>query len=84
MTPIGGKSVLDGCREVVSFSLRGSATVVRGIGFWTGILLPLLYVPMLLLNHSLVVEVTTFAKLIALHVAALLVGRGHAGGVEDD
>lgn len=84
MVPARGKSVLEGCRDVILSLIRGSGSMVRGIGFWTGVLLPLLYLPMLILNHSSVAEVTTLAKLIALHVAALFVGKGHAEEVGDE
>ena len=84
MAPTPGKSVIEDCRGIVSSAFRESGTMIRGIGFWTGIVLPLLYLPLLLLNHSIVADMATFSKLIALHVTALFVGKGHAGSVDDE
>ena len=56
--------------------------MIRGAGFWAAILLPVLYVPLVVIGHPWVVDVTNFTKVIALHVASLFVGRGHGGDVE--
>lgn len=84
MTHTRGKPILSRCRGAVARALGGLGTTVRGVGFWTGILLPLLYLPLLLVNHSLVAEVTTLGKLIVLHVAALFVGNGYAEGAGEE
>lgn len=47
--------------------------LVRGIAFWTAILLPFTYVPLLLGDPP----ETLFGTLLALNVVALVVGHGH-------
>ena len=82
MTPQRGTSILRGVRAPISSLHGGPGSMIRGAGFWTAILLPVLYVPLLLIGNSWVVDLTNFAKVIALHVASLAVGRGHAGHAE--
>lgn len=82
MTPSSGPSVPDDVRSWVSTVLWGSGSTIRGVGFWAAILLPLCYLPLVVLGHPWVVDVTNFTKVVALHVASLLVGRGHAGDVD--
>ncbi|MFB6121135.1 MAG: hypothetical protein ABEJ68_08485 [Halobacteriaceae archaeon] len=57
------------------------ATLLSGplaaAGFWTGIALPFLYVPLLLAGPSGVAEQQIAFVLIALHGVALLVGHNH-------
>lgn len=79
MTHALSKSVVTGARAAVARAIGRIGTMIRGLGFWTGILLPLVYVPLLLLNHSLIAEVTTLGKVIVVHVAALFLGKGYGG-----
>jgi hypothetical protein len=57
-----------------------TGSLIRAIGFWTAILLPVLYLPMLLLNHPWMIDIVTIMKVIGLHGAALVVGSGYGGG----
>lgn len=79
MTLTRGRAVLRGLRSAAATAAMGTGTVVRGAGFWTAIVLPALYVPLILLGHPWAVDAANFAKVIVLHVASLLVGRGHSG-----
>lgn len=86
-----GKAVLGGLRTAAesvvggaSSVIRGAGSVIRGLGFWTAILLPVLYIPLLVLNHPWVVDVTNLTKVVVLHVASLFVGRDHGGGFDDE
>lgn len=47
------------------------------VGFWTAVVLPFLYVPLLVTGISTQGELLTFVGLVALNVAALLAGHGH-------
>jgi len=57
-------------------------TTVRGVGFWTAILLPALYIPLVLVGHPWVADVANLTKVLALHAASLLVGSGYATGAD--
>jgi hypothetical protein len=82
MTPPRDAFGRDGALASVSTLVRESRLLVRGAGFWAAILLPVVYVPLVLLGHPWVTDVTNFSKLIGLHVASLVVGRGYAGDVD--
>ena len=81
MTPPSDPSLPD-LRGLLSSAVWGSGSTIRGVGFWAAILLPLCYLPLVVLGHPWVVDVTNFTKVVALHVASLFVGRGHAGDAE--
>lgn len=83
MASARGRPVLIGCRGVVNSFCARTGSLVRGVGFWTAILLPVLYLPMLLLNHPWAIDVANIVKVVALHMASLVVGRGH-GGVDHE
>jgi hypothetical protein len=52
-------------------------TPVEVISFWSAIVLPFLYVPLLLAGISTQGELLTFISLLALNVAAFLAGHSH-------
>jgi hypothetical protein len=79
MTHTRGRTVLRELRSAAASVVVGSGTVVRGVGFWTAIVLPVIYVPLILIGHPWAVDAVNFAKVVALHVASLFVGRGHSG-----
>lgn len=66
----GDRSVL----ERVSPTLAPS---IRRIGFWTAIVLPFLYVPLLAIGLSTASETATFLGLLTVNLVALYVGHAH-------
>ena len=63
--------------------LAGLVSLVRGVAFWTGALLPLLYLPLLLVEPSAIADPWTFGKLVAVNVVALVVGHGYRGAISE-
>jgi len=60
----------------VAATLRTAYAPVRFVGFWLAVALPFCYLP--LLSGGLpMAEVETFATLLALNVAGLVLGRGY-------
>jgi len=54
------------------------ATVVRAVAFWTGVLLPLAHVPLLLLvDQGRVDGLPLVARLLVANAVAVVVGHGH-------
>lgn len=53
------------------------ADPIRKIGFWTAIVLPFLYVPLLVTGLSTATETGTFLILLAVNLLALYVGHAH-------
>ncbi len=53
------------------------AEPIRIAGFWTAIVLPFLYVPLLVTGLSNSGEVTAFLGLLGVNLLALYVGRSH-------
>jgi uncharacterized membrane protein len=53
------------------------ADSVRKTGFWTAIVLPFLYVPLLATGLSTAAETATFLALLVLNLAALYVGHAY-------
>lgn len=51
---------------------------VRAIAFWMAVVLPVVYLPLLATGLEPVGTALTFATLVAVHVCALAVGRGHS------
>ncbi len=60
----------------IEFCLTSSLrTLVRAIAFWTAVLLPLVYVPLLATGLDSVTMALTFVALMAVNVCALVVGQ---------
>ena len=76
------KRSLPALRSLVSSAAGRLNTTVRGVGFWTAILLPVLYIPLVLISHPWVVDLANLTKVLALHAASLLVGNGYGTGAE--
>lgn len=53
---------------------------LAAVGFWTGIALPFLYIPLLLVGPHGAAETTIAFALIAVHAVALFVGHTHRQG----
>lgn len=70
-------TVITACVDKFPSALRRLLAVVRGIAFWTAILLPMLYLPPLLLGHPTVVDPPVLGTLLAVNVGAIVVGRDH-------
>lgn len=84
MSHTHGNRLLTGVRSLGSSAVGRLNSTVRGVGFWTAILLPALYIPLMLLSHPWLVDLANLTKVLALHAASLLVGNGHAGGVDHE
>ena len=82
MTNTQRKRPLPALRSLVSSAAGRLNTTVRGVGFWTAILLPVLYIPLMLISHPWVVDLANLTKVLALHAASLLVGNGYGAGAE--
>lgn len=52
-------------------------TPLEVVGFWSAVVLPFLYVPLLLTGISTQGELLTFVGLLVLNLAAFLAGHGH-------
>lgn len=50
-------------------------TLVRSVAFWTAVLLPFAYMPLLATGLDSVPTALTFVVLTAIHVCALIVGQ---------
>lgn len=76
-----GNTVLSTCAVALSSLARRLVAFVRGLAFWAAILLPLLYVPLILVGYSPTTDLPVLGKLVTLNVAALVVGSGYDGTV---
>lgn len=64
-----------GLRYVSVLQTQVSAGITA-IGFWLGVVLPLIYVPLLIFsNLNSWTTIQTFGMLLGLHVTSLLLGR---------
>lgn len=61
---------------------RGVLTWVQGIAFWTAVVIPAVYIPLLLRGLSTTADAVTLAQLLGINAVALVVGHGYPG--EDD
>lgn len=64
-------------KTAFSTAVRGLELLVRGIGFWTAILLPMAYLPPLFLGHPTFTDPVVLGKLLALNVVAIAIGLGY-------
>ncbi|WP_254271882.1 hypothetical protein [Haloarcula marina] len=64
--------------ESVPHLRRSVMAPVRGVAFWTAIVLPFLYVPLLASGLQSPSVRTAFAAMVACNAVALLVGHPHA------
>lgn len=83
MPPTAGKVDLPGLHAALTTLLGGVGGVVRTLGFWTAIVLPLVYLPLMVVSHPWVVDYANFVKLVGVHVASVLIGqRSQTAGPE--
>lgn len=80
MAPTSASPILLVRRGILDPVWARTGSVVRGVGFWTAILLPVLYLPMLLLNHPWAIDSLNLLKIVGLHWASIVVGSGYGGG----
>ena len=73
-TPEPGDEEGEGNRTLEDLDLTFPESV-RKAGFWSAIVLPVLYVPILVRGLSTSLEAGLFLALISLHLAALYVGH---------
>jgi hypothetical protein len=62
---------------------RQAGERVRAVAFWTAILLPFVYVPLLTLRLDTPTELFAFVTLVLAHAASLLVGYSHSTGTPE-
>jgi hypothetical protein len=56
---------------------RISVTAVRGLAFWTAALLPIVYIPLMVMEHWLLGNPVVFGKLVMINLIALVLGHGY-------
>lgn len=61
---------------------RSVVTCVQGIAFWTAVVIPVAYVPLLFRGLSTTADAVTMAQLLGINALVLVVGHGYLG--EDD
>lgn len=64
-------------------ALRPLTTVVRGLAFWAAILLPMVYLPLLLVGWSRVTDPTVLGALVFVNGLAIVLGQDYEGDVHD-
>ncbi|WP_276261477.1 hypothetical protein [Haloglomus litoreum] len=58
---------------------RGVVTWVQAVAFWTAVVIPAVYIPLLLRGLSTTADAVTLAQLLGINAVALVVGHGHLG-----
>lgn len=66
--------------ESLAVAARQTEAVVRAAGFWTAVLLPVVYLSLLLAVPSTVVDPPVLGAVILLNVAGLVVGHDYSPG----
>ena len=64
-------------RRFLERTVPNLATPIRKAGFWTAIVLPFCYVPILLYGLSSPLETVAFVGVLAVNLVALYVGHAH-------
>lgn len=59
--------------------MRWTRAVVRGVAFWTAVLLPLAYLPLVIAGVPPIPDPSVLAILVAVNVLALVLGRSYDG-----
>lgn len=57
--------------------LAATETAVRSLGFWLAIVLPLVYLPLLLLDYGWLVQPVNFTRVVGLHLVSVVLGLGY-------
>lgn len=65
--------------QVMTSLYRGLLAIVRGVAFWTAILLPIVFFALLVAGSPRLTSPTALAKLLGLNVGALVVGHEYRG-----
>lgn len=47
------------------------------LGFWSSIILPFVYVPLLIMGHPWLADITHFSQIVAVHLVSIVVGKDH-------
>lgn len=71
-----------GWLRILSRFPRGVVTCVQGLAFWTAVVVPATYMPLLIRGLSTTGDAVTLAQLLAVNAVALVVGHGYLG--DDD
>ena len=64
----------------VSDAIGVCLVALRGVAFWTAVLLPVVYLPLLVASSFTALNPLYPFSLVGIHVVALLVGHQHASG----
>lgn len=67
------KLTLPTLRFIGSIGMR----MVFSLGFWSSIVLPLVYVPLLLVGHPWMMDITHFSQIVAVHLVSIVIGNDH-------
>lgn len=59
-------------------ALRRAVTCIRAVSFWTAVLIPFAYVPLLVTGLSTLSEGILMAQLLSVNAVALVLGHDHA------
>jgi len=79
--PTDGRDAVATCKLAVSTATTHALTAVRAVAFWTAVLLPLAYLPLLLAGVVGAVDPPTIAAVVVLHAVAVVVGHVHDGSL---
>jgi len=71
------------CKLAVSTVTARALTAVRAVAFWTAVLLPLAYLPLLFAGVVGAVDPVGLVALVGVHAVAVLVGHVHDGGLAE-
>lgn len=69
--------VASSCRGTTAVAIRKARAFVCGAAFWTAVLLPLAYLPLVATGFSPLLDLPVLGSLVALNVVALVVGQFH-------
>lgn len=74
-------SIAARCVQLTRAVVDGLSTCMQCVAFWTAVFLPLVYVPLLLGGDSVTGGLSFLWKLIALNIAAVVVGYRYDGAL---
>lgn len=76
---MSSRRVLTTCSALVSALIRRGGVLLQAVAFWAAIVLPALHIPLLVVGSPRDVSNGTVGLLIALNLAAVVVGHGYDG-----
>lgn len=64
--------------DIPNATLRRAVTCIQAVGFWTAVLIPFAYVPLLVTGLSTLDEGILMAQLLTINALGLVLGHDHA------